>query len=67
MPANKPIAFKLVPVYEPEPGAIVTNQVMTCALSGRILGGHNGAGLYLAPEIVDEIRLGHVRYERDPD
>lgn len=65
MSDRKPIAYKLVPVYEPPAGGIATAAVMSCALTGRVLSGMGGGGLYLAPEIVDELRRGKLRYVPD--
>jgi len=66
MSDKKPIAYRLEPVYQPAPGQLSTAAVMQCALTGKFLSGSGGGGMYLAPEIVDEIRRGSMRYDPDP-
>jgi len=53
-----PIAYRLQPVYETEPGGIANAAVMSCTATGRVLSGMGGGGRFLAPEVVKALEDG---------
>lgn len=58
---KKIIAYRLVPVYEPELGSISTACVMTCAATGDVISNSGGGGQVIAPDVHDALVSGNLR------
>lgn len=54
---RKVIAYKVTPVFAPEPGSIGTACMATCMATGEHLSGSGGGGDFLKKEIVDALNM----------
>ena len=65
MTERKIVAYRVTPVFEPEPGGVATAAVMICMATGKILDGMGGGGEFIAPDVVNMLRGGGCTITKD--
>ncbi len=63
--SEKIIAYRLVPVTAPPPGAMSTTAVLECAATGKVISSRGGGGVVISPEFYDRIMAGDFKDETE--